>query len=205
MKNEELQYDSAVPPTQTVLTDILRQKCDPGQTCVCPTVHARRICVVHTWTHLCVSLKICCSNPTRSENKPQSQQTSQREESFHVLLCIEEESLWRFSLVFLSAVGAELADIELSNEDKTWHAEFSLKKPRKKAHHWGGRGESMICRSFKTSLSNSTPANGDCMWRNLKANRHSARMCKPSLTLLEGISHSEYKGIWLLSVLTGLQ
>lgn len=68
-----------------------------------------------------------------------------------------------------------------------------------------GARESRICRSFKTSLSNSTPANGDCMWRNLKANRHSARMCKPSLTLLEDISHIEYKGIWLLSALTGLQ
>lgn len=58
----------------------------------------------------------------------------------------------------------------------------ALEKPRKEAlpRGWGGWGggrgtprESKICRPLETSLLNSTPANGEYMWRNeqnLKAN-----------------------------------
>lgn len=79
-------------PSSSVIADIplLRQKNDSGQTsvlplepivCVCVYVHARRISVVYTHgvqcVYVCVCQKICCLNPTRSENKPQGQQTGQ--------------------------------------------------------------------------------------------------------------------------------
>lgn len=56
--------------------------------------------------------------------------------------------------------------------------------------------ESRICRSLETSPLNSTPANGGCMWKNeqnVKANRHSAGMCKHLLGLLGVINHTECK------------
>ncbi len=141
----------------------------------------------HTWT-LCVCLRKYAAwiQHALKINRRVNKQDRERE-SVHVLLCVgEEERLWgkkkrkkekksAFPSVFLSAAGTELSDFSVnhplcvSRRGHNTHPGFGLEelRPRKETRPRGScPWESRIWRSLKTSLLNSTPTNGERMWRN---------------------------------------
>lgn len=169
----------------------------------------------HMWT-LCVCVLENILLEFNTENKPKGQQTRQRE-GVHpcVVVCWERRGCGGKKNVFplfLSAAGTELSDFSVNyplhimrrtqHAPRVWCGLEEFGPGKEAGPRWGSRPlESRIWRSLKTSLLNSTPSNKECMWRNeqnLKANRHSVRMCKR--LLLEVINHIKYKKNKLVSV-----